>query len=261
MKFTVCELDCEDRQNFEKSWRDLAVHVQQHQSEVLLLPEMPFDVWLPATPYKSQEKWQAASDAHEIWIQQRFKELGVQIIISTRPVIRDTKNLNEAFIWDNLTGQVTPVHHKVYLPNQTDVWESTWYSRGEKVFDIHQFPVNHGTETAKFGSLICSELWWLEHSRLYGKQGAHLIVTPRATGHASLDKWLGGGQVASVVSGCYSLSSNRVDNTFFGGRGWIIDPEGVVLGTTNAAKPFLTLDLNLKVAEIAKTTYPRYIED
>ena len=88
-------------------------------------------------------------------------------------------------------------------------------------------------------------------------------MTPSATVQATLDKWLAGGRAAAVVSGAYSLSSNIVgseeDAIHFGGQGWIIDPDGIVLGLTSHEQPFLTVDMDLAAAERAKQTYPRYV--
>jgi N-carbamoylputrescine amidase len=52
------------------------------------------------------------------------------------------------------------------------------------------------------------------------------------------------------------------DGGDFAGVGWIIEPEeGKVLGLTSAEQPFLTVDVDLTIAEKAKSTYPRYVLD
>jgi hypothetical protein len=43
------------------------------------------------------------------------------------------------------------------------------------------------------GFQICSELWFTEHSRVYGQQGCHILLAPRATGRQSVPKWIVGG--------------------------------------------------------------------
>jgi N-carbamoylputrescine amidase len=44
--------------------------------------------------------------------------------------------------------------------------------------------------------------------------------------------------------------------------GWIIGPEsGDVLGVTSEGLPFLTLEIDLAAADLAKSTYPRYVLD
>ncbi len=44
-----------------------------------------------------------------------------------------------------------------------------------------------------------------------------------------------------------------------GGFGWIIDPDGMVLATTSEKEPFITVEIDLEKAELAKGTYPRYV--
>jgi hypothetical protein len=50
------------------------------------------------------------------------------------------------------------------------------------------------------------------------------------------DKWLVAGRTAAIVGGVFSLSSNRRglsrDAIELGGEGWVIDPDGKVLGTS-----------------------------
>jgi N-carbamoylputrescine amidase len=113
------------------------------------------------------------------------------------------------------------------------------------------------------GFQICTELWAFDHARCYGKQGVHIIATPRATGDASVETWVIGGRATAISSGAYSLSSNRSglskDGKFtFGGTGWIIDPDGKVLALTSSDEPFATIEIDLSAAEEAKSTYPRY---
>lgn len=83
---------------------------------------------------------------------------------------------------------------------------------------------------------------------------------------ASVDKWIAGGRAAAVISGAYCLSSNRggIDQHGFewAGTGWIIEPEeGDVLALTSLEHPFVTLDIDLTIAENAKRTYPRYVPE
>ncbi|MGD8305002.1 MAG: nitrilase-related carbon-nitrogen hydrolase, partial [Desulfobacterales bacterium] len=117
---------------------------------------------------------------------------------------------------------------------------------------------------AKVGFLICSELWFNQHARDYARQGVHLLVCPRATPKASVEKWIAGGRTAAVVSGAYCLSSNfsgaRANGPDWGGAGWIVEPEeGAILGLTSEKHPFITLKIDLQAAEKAKGTYPRYV--
>jgi len=154
-------------------------------------------------------------------------------------VTRDGRRLNEGFVWDEEAGYRT-AHHKFYLPNEEGAWEAQWYERGDGSFEVVQ------VGAAKVGFVICSELWAFQRAREYGKAGAHVLVTPRLTTRSSVDKWLAGGLAAAVVSGAYSLSSNRASETQdYGGRGWVVSPDGEVLASTSPAAPFATVDIDL----------------
>jgi len=62
------------------------------------------------------------------------------------------------------------------------------------------------------------------------------------------------------LSGINRISQNNEDADL-GGQGWIVEPDGRVLGLTTPEHPFLTLDIDLNKAEKAKYTYPRYVPD
>ena len=252
---TVCELPNES-EPFETAWQRLVAHVEEHRSDVVVLPEMPFAPWMAATRDFDPAVWNRAVALHDEWIL-RLSELGEATVLGSRPVTLDKRRLNEAFAWQIKTGyQAT--HYKYYLPDEPDFWEATWYERGEKRFDTAE--TTHGT----MGFLVCTELWFTEHARTYGRQGAHMLICSRATEAPTSEKWIMGGRAAAVMSGAFCLSSNRagVDarGHAWGGHGWIIEPDqGTVLGTTSPERPFLTLEIDLSEAERAKSRYPRYV--
>jgi predicted amidohydrolase len=254
MKVTVCELN-DNPDDLAHEWEQLVAHVKTQSSELVLLPEMPFYPWFALTPAFEPNVWQSAVTAHEGW-QERLPELSPAMVLGSRPVNRDKQRLNEGFVWEQ-PGGTRVAHHKYYLPNEQGFWEASWYDRGEGKFTLHR------CGGARIGFQICTELWAMERARLYGKEGVHIIVTPRATMKASLDKWLVGGRAAAIVSGAFSLSSNRVSSgghsVHFGGQGWIADPDGKVLGLTSREQPFTTVEIDLNAAERAKKTYPRYV--
>jgi N-carbamoylputrescine amidase len=241
-----------------KDWESLVAHVRSEGSELLLLPEMPFSPWLAKSRQVDPGTWEASVEAHDQWMM-RLNELSPAMVISSRPVLRQGKRFNEGFMWDAETDY-RAMHTKYYLPDEEGFWEASWYERGECEFSIDQ------KNQTRIGFLICTELWFNMHAREYAKQGIHLLVCPRATPATSVGKWIAGGRTAAVVSGAFCLSSNFSgvisDTMKWGGSGWIIEPEeGEVLGITSPEQPFLTIDINLEAAEMAKETYPRYVLD
>jgi N-carbamoylputrescine amidase len=254
MKVTVCEMS-DDRADFEREWAKLGDHIRSEKSELVLLPEMPFDSWFGTAPSFDERVWRATVDAHDKWLS-RLADLSSPTVLGTRPITRGGRRLNEAFCWSEDKGYQA-VHDKYYLPDEPGFFEASWYERGDGGFT----PARSGR--ALVGFQICTELWAFDHARCYGKQGVHIIATPRATGDASVETWVIGGRATAVSSGAYSLSSNRSGlskdgEVKFGGNGWIIAPDGTILALTSPKEPFVTIDIDLTAAEEAKLTYPRY---
>jgi N-carbamoylputrescine amidase len=254
MKVTVCQMR-DGIQDFERDFFELVEHAKEERSELVLLPEMPFAPWVAWTNLVDQRVWEAAVEAHDTWMD-RLVELAPRKVLGSRPSIVNGNNHNDGFLWDPSNGYQF-IHRKVYLPDEPGFWEATWYHPGERAFQVFR------AENIHIGVQLCTELWFTEHARAYARQGIHILAIPRATELATADKWLAGGRAAAVMSGAYCLSSNRtgVDEHDFewGGLGWIVDPDGVVLGVTTNENPFITQEIELSRADLAKKTYPRYI--
>jgi N-carbamoylputrescine amidase len=242
---------------FLTDWDKLVAHVREEQSELVLLPEMAFYPWMFWRKRFDAGVWKEAVEAHKKGLT-RLKELTPACVLGTRPAESWRRRVNQGFFWSSKTGYIQ-AHTKYYLPDEEGYWEASWYSRGNGEFKAFQ------TAGIKIGFLICTDIWFFERSRQYGKQGAHLIVCPRATPRSTADKWIVAGRAAAVVSGAYCLSSNRTapegHKADLGGAGWVLGPNGGVIGVTSQEKPFLTFDLDLNKAEEAKNTYPRYVAE
>jgi N-carbamoylputrescine amidase len=254
MKVTVCQMR-DKRSEFQEDWNRLVEHSRLESPDIILLPEMAFAPWFAVNSRFVPEAWDEAVRSHD-QARSQLEDLSPSCILGSRPVNSGQKRLNQAFIWEQESG-LTLAHTKYHLPNEEGYWEASWYHRGDGAFN----PVS--CLEATIGFLICTDLWFFQHARRYGHQGVHLIACPRATPHATLDKWLAGGRVAAVVSGAYCVSSNKYtrQGADLGGQGWVIDPDGHVLGVTSTKTPFLTAEIELATAEEAKKTYPRYVED
>ena len=250
MKVTVCEMP-DDPKEFESQWVRLCRHVKRESSDLVLLPEMPFSYWFCAYPKFDPAVWQKATEEHQRWVK-RLGEVSAKAVVGSCPVNLGGHRLNEGFVWTKKGAR--GVHYKNYLPDEPGYYEARWYERGGRPFTPFE------VEGWKAGMMICSDLWSMANARSYGKRGACLVAVPRATGSQSVEKWVAGGKVAAVVAGAYCLSSNRCGvqgPAQFGGTGWVIDPDGKVLGLTSKSRPFVTVDIDRSYAEKAKRTYPR----
>jgi len=253
MKLTVCELP-HDPEPLEAAWERLVDHCAEHRSEVVVLPEMAFSVWLAATKDVDPARWNDAVAAHDAWLQ-RLPELNAAVVVGSRPVVADGRRHNEGFVWEQ--GRYTATHHKYYLPEEEGFWESSWYEGG----DSPTYPAIP-TGSAAIGILLCTELWFTEHARALGRDGISIVASPRATEWETRERWLVGGRAAAMMAGAFGASSTHSGTDAGGmtwGYGWIVGPNGQVLATTSPTDPFATVDVDLLEADRAKATYPRYV--
>lgn len=254
---TVVQIDNRPEQR-AKDIIELAKHVKQHKTDFLLLPEMPFNDWLANDKNVERSRWEAAVDNHNNQIS-KFEELGYPSLMSTRPITEaDGRRQNSAYTWTKDRG-VADFHSKWNLPDEDGYWEATWYDRGDGLFNSAR------VDDIILGVQICTEMWFFEHARNYAKHKVDLLCVPRATPHASINKWLAGGQTASVVSGAFCLSSNlyapKSETVDIGGLSWITSPEGDILAQTDPDNPFVSVEIDLDDAKIAKGNFPRYVHD
>jgi hypothetical protein len=99
-----------------------------------------------------------------------------------------------------------------------------------------------------------------EHARDIGMSSARLIAQPRAGGSGR--HWRVASEMSAIVSGCYVASANRRshERDWFAGQSWVLSPQAHVLAETNAETPFVTASIDLAVADLAKTHYPRDLQ-
>lgn len=257
MKVTVCELS-NDVYQFEKEWEELVKHCQSNNSELILLPEMPFYTWIANRPVVDKSLKIKAVEAHEKWLQgiEVFEET---MVAYSKPVLEGDRFYNTAFVWTKKYGH-QKVHTKHFFPEEAGFYEETWFNREPEHFELIEI------KGLKIGFLLCTEIWFTQKTRRYGLEGIDLLLCPRATGKSSITQWIRCGQTSAVIGGCYCLSSNRSgigdDGFNWGGTGWICQPlDGSLLGNTSIETPFLTIDIDLEKSKLAKKEYPIYVKE
>jgi N-carbamoylputrescine amidase len=249
MKIGICQLP--DRLSpHDPAWRRLALHIEQTRPDVMVLNEMPFGSWVARSSAYDADVAAASVAAHEA----AFTALHAlqTAVIGSRPVRCRDRLANEAFLLSD--GAYRSIHHKHYFPQEPGFFERTWYVADRTGFDVVEY------RGIRFGLLLCTELMFTEWARHYRRQGAHVIVTPRASG-TSIYQWEAAARMAAVVSGCYVLSSNRVSEANdleprFGGQGFACSPSGERLESTSEHMPFLSVDINPDLVVRAQDNYP-----
>ena len=155
-------------------------------------------------------------------------------------------------------GLVRPLHRKQYFPNEPGWFENEWYAGDGSGFDVAE------VLGIKVGVLLCTEAMFNEHARAYGRQKVSLIVVPRASG-MNIESWKIACAMASLVSGAYVVSSNRIGRsrggTQFGGGGFAYAPQGQLLAVTSASNPLGMLELDPTKSASAQSDYPCYVPE
>ena len=174
----------------------------------------------------------------------------IGFLSATRPVEEDGRRFNEAFIWSGDDGY-RPIRRKWYLPEAPTAQETLWFNQGDCDFA----PVR--ADAVCVGFQLCSEMMFTQHARDMGFDGAHLIVQPRASGHAV--RWRIASEMSAIASGGYVASSNRrsFSRNLFAGGSWVLSPDAHALCETTEERPFATAEIDLAAAERAKLQYPR----
>jgi N-carbamoylputrescine amidase len=248
MRVTVCELPHETNA-LADAWAALTEHTVVHASQLVLLPEfaMVDPVW-ESRPFDIA-RWDAVEALSAMQLR-RLPELRAEFVVGTRPVRVKGRCVNQGYVWSAAAG-LRRLRSKYFLPEEPGSWEATWFHRGDPVFPVYY------VGPLSFGLNICTELWALETYAAYAARDVRLVLSPRATSAHTAAKWLAVGRVAAVRSGAFSVSSNRRDESgSCGGVGWMIGPDGRLLGSTTAAEPFATIAVDLAASVAARAGYP-----
>jgi N-carbamoylputrescine amidase len=236
-------------------WSILRQKIEDAGADIVLANEMPFGEWLA-----SSEKFDAKRAENSIRLHDEgldaLRNLNARIVLSSRPVRAKGKLANEAFALHS--GKYRFLHQKHYFPQESGFYEESWFETTRTGFEVLRI------DDLGVGVLLCTELMFNERARQFGRAGADLIVTPRATG-MNIHRWMIAGAMAAIASGCYVASSNRVgqagDGPQFGGAGFVFSPTGELLAQTSIEHPVATADLDLLVTRRQKALYPCYVAD
>jgi N-carbamoylputrescine amidase len=239
----------------DPQWQELKNSVIAARPDILVTNELPYGPWIAEGAVFSEVEADLSVRAHEQGIEALI-DLQLPAIISSRPVWNGNRLANEALVLEN--GVIRPLHRKQYFPNEPGWFESEWYAGDDSGFKLSD------VLGIKVGVLLCTEAMFNEHARGYGKAGASLIVIPRASG-VDIESWKIAGAMASLVSGAYVVSSNRVGHsksgTHFGGGGFAYAPQGRLVAATTSTNPLQILDLDPNVSKIAQGSYPCYVPE
>lgn len=254
MKITYIESP--DGLQLESSeWEELKQRIVSEKPDVLVTNEMPFGKWLSSSNNFVATHAEDSVTVHDGGIDE-LNKLNIPLVLSSRPVESEGKLANEAFAL--IKGDYCFAHQKHYFPDEAGFYETTWFRNDRAGFDV--ITANELT----VGFLLCTELMFNEWARSYRRQGAQLLVVPRATGQG-IEHWKTAAAMAAIVSGCYVVSSNRVghvdNDLIFGGKGFAFAPDGSLISETSSDNPVVSFDLDFDLVEQQQKEYPCYVNE
>jgi N-carbamoylputrescine amidase len=236
-------------------WDQLKTGVCAAHPDILITNELPFGRWIAESPTFSEHEAHVSIRSHEKGLEGLIS-LDIPAIISSRPVWNGNRLANEAFLLEN--GALRTLHRKQYFPNEPGWFESNWYAADGSGFQAGEIM------GMKVGVLLCTDAMFNEHARAYGRQRASLIVIPRASG-MEIEAWKLAGAMASLVSGAYVVSSNRVGRsnggTRFGGGGFAYAPHARLLAETASLHPVQVFEMDSELPLFAQREYPCYVPE
>src|SRR5215469_10037100 len=239
----------------DPQWDGLKDSVTVAHPDILVTNELPFGCWLADNAAFSEDEAHVSICVHEKGLEGLI-DLDVPAVISSRPVWNGKRLANEAFVLENRIAR--PLHRKQYFPNEPGWFESEWYTGDGSGFRVGEIL------GIKVGVLLCTDAMFNEHARVYGKQQASLVVIPRASG-VDIESWKLAAAMASLVSGAYVVSSNRVGRskggTCFGGRGFAYAPHGRLVAETATSNPLQILEMDSQLPGSAQREYPCYVPE
>ena len=158
-------------------------------------------------------------------------------------------------------GEIIGVYRKTHLfdaPNRTDIPPGIIESR--KITAGDRIEV-HGTNLARIGLSVCSDLRFPEVYREMALNGAEVLVCASAFLSPRLDHWefflrarATENQAFVVASGQYGVEPKS--GIAFVGRSMIVDPWGVIVATASDTEDCVTATIDLDFIQEVKDRYP-----
>ena len=223
-------------------------------ADVVLLPELPLDPWVPATPQARDEDAEPPEGPRHRLLAEAAARAGVAVVGGA--IVRDPdsgRRHGTALVFD-AQGRHLASYGKLHLPEEPGFWETSHYVPAERPPEpISGLPLSVGVQ-------ICSDINRPEGSHLLGALGVEAILAPRSSELATYARWRPVFIANALTSCAYVASVNRPDpeqDVLIGGPSIAVDPNGKVLVETTERLAVVTLERSVVLA--ARAAYPGYL--
>jgi predicted amidohydrolase len=158
-------------------------------------------------------------------------------------------------------GEIIGIYRKTHLfdaPNRTDIAPGIIESRKVKAGGKIEV---HGTNLARIGLSVCSDLRFPEVYREMALNGAEVLICASAFLSPRIDHWefflrarATENQAFVVASGQYGVEPKS--GVAFVGRSMIVDPWGVIVATASDTEDCVTAPIDLDFIHEVRDRYP-----
>lgn len=158
-------------------------------------------------------------------------------------------------------GDILGLYRKTHLfdaPNRPDIppgiVESKKVAAGDRL-DVY------GTNLARIGLSVCSDLRFPEVYREMALKGAEILVCASAFLSPRYDHWEFFLRARATENQCFVVASGQVgkepkSGLAFVGRSMIVDPWGVIVATASDDEGVVTAEIDLAYIETVRERYP-----
>ncbi len=224
------------------------------RAHLAVLPELPFNVWAPATDVPESADAEGSAGWRACMLSSAAAGCGCAILGGViRRSIPEGLRYNTALLV-NRHGAIVAVYEKLHLPHEPGFWEASHYKPGRTPPQVIR------ESGARLGIQICSDGNRPVGAQLLAAQGVEVILCPRATSSATYHRWRLAYRAMALTASAFVVSVNRPGpeaGVPIGGPSLVVDPEGIVLLETE--EPISTVTLDLDRARHAKLGYPGYL--
>ena len=227
----------------------LLIQAREAGAELALLPELPFDPWIPATRRASAGDAEDRDGPRHRLLRAAARR-GELAVLGGAIVVKDGIRRNRVLLAD-ADGRIVSRYDKLHVPLEEGFWEREHYEPGvELTAPCDRFGLRLGLQ-------ICSDMQRPQLVTALAAMGAEAILAPRATPPSSHERWRTVLCAAAVASACYVVSINRPRaerGVSIGSPSMIIAPDGEMLEET--VEPLTVVTLERSAVETAREEYP-----
>jgi nitrilase len=228
------------------------VDARARGADVVVLPELGLDPWVPATRQAREGDAEPLGGPRTQRLVHAARAAGVGVV--TTYVVSDGGSRLNTAVFVDARGEIVARYAKTHVPQEPGFWERDHYDDGT----IAASPFEHGG--VKWGMQICSDVMRPMGIATLAAAGAHVVLHPRASEPDTWDPWRCVLRAAALTSGCWVLTVNRPRDeggTPLGGPSCAIAPDGTIV--VESTEPVTMVTIDTGGVEAARTAYPGYL--